>query len=206
MGVPTRRRPNLQGDYGEPVLTIEELYAEKCFTPSDISPLMPVLRHYADECEVVVEFGIRHGFSSTAFLASKCKQLISYDLNMPEAMLPPETAAKWGIIQVDTSRLETGDIPVCDMLFIDTLHTQAQVREELRQHICVKKYIAFHDTVTFGLQDEGYAGRDQRSQPGYGVMGAVMEFLVDHPEWRVNYWTPKSNGLLILEKANDERE
>lgn len=183
-------------------MTIQDFYAQRCNTPSDISQLLPILKDFADKCEVVVEFGVRHGFSTSAFLASKAKRIFSYDISIPTVVLPPEEAERWAFIHADTSRLETADIPVCDMLFIDTLHTEQQVREELRQCVCVHKFIAFHDVFLFGLCDEGYGNRDgMSSHPGQGILPAIMEFLVDHPEWRPVVWTTKNNGLLILEKS-----
>lgn len=178
-------------------MTIEDLYAERLGTPSDITPHMPELRRLADECEIVVEFGVRHGFSTVAFLASRCRMLVSYDLNSPTAVLPPEVAHKWGFAQADTSALETGGIPACDLLFIDTLHTAHQVREELRQAPYVRKYIVFHDTLTFGCWDEG---RDVSLPPFGGIVEPILEFLAANPEWRVKSHTPECNGLTVLEK------
>ena len=42
-----------------------------------------------------------------------------------------------------------------DMLFIDTWHSQRQLRQELAMHGNVPtKYLAFHDTHTYGTVDE----------------------------------------------------
>lgn len=185
-------------------VTIEDLYNAKISTPSDISPLLPTLRALADNCDVVVEFGVRNGYSTTAFLASNCKQVISYDISPPTAILPIDVHGKWGFVEADTSKIETADIPICDLLFIDTLHTSAQVREELRQAVCCKKYLVFHDTYTFGCIDEGYNNRDGRVDPNsgdrVGILAPILEFLSAHPEWRVMFHTARSNGLTVLER------
>lgn len=178
-------------------MTIEDLYRAKCRTPSDISPHMPLLRSLADECDTVVEFGVRHGYSTVALVASRCRRVVSYDIEDPRMVLPGDSVGKWGFVLADTSKLETGDIPPCDLLFIDTLHTADQVRQELRQAGMVRKYLAFHDTLTWGCRDEG----DQPDAPiRGGIIEPILQFLADNPAWRVKSHTAVCNGLTVLEK------
>ena len=180
------------------VMTIDDLFHAKARTPSDISPHMPALRQLADGLDTVVEFGVRHGYSTVAFLASTCRRVISYDIEDPKMVLPPDVVGKWGFIRADTAKIETADIPPCDLLFIDTLHTADQVRQELRQACVVRKYMAFHDTLTWGCRDEG----DQPDAPPRGgIVEPLLQFLANEAgTWRVKYHTPACNGLTVLER------
>jgi hypothetical protein len=119
-------------------------------------------------------------------------QLLSYDLNPPQCgPLPvPERWLKWHFTQADTGKLP--DIAPTDLLFIDTLHTAAQVEAELRHAHRVRRYLVFHDTVLFG--EHGECG-----QPG--IMPAIEAFRIAHPEWREFCHMRNCNGLLVLERT-----
>lgn len=172
-------------------MTMEELYQNRCAQSSDIVMHLPTLRALADDCDTVVEFGVRSGNSTVAFLASRCQQVFSYDRDVPNLRLPAEAKEKWTFTQADTAQLAT--IPACDLLFLDTTHTAAQVRQELRHAENVRTYLAFHDTFLFGLRDE-----DGATTPGSGILEPILQFLAEHPEWRVQSHTPLCNGLTVL--------
>lgn len=175
---------------------IEGDFVHRASTPSDINEHLPVLRALAAECGTVVEFGVRTGNSTCALLAGlhdrgRESTLISYDKNQPSCQFGRVPRVHWIFQQADTAHLP--EIPLCDMLFIDTLHTFSQVKEELRHAGQVGRYLVFHDTVLFGFKDE---------QPGQGpgIMQAILAFLA-WGKWRVSASYPNNNGLLVLERV-----
>jgi hypothetical protein len=166
--------------------TIEERYEELCRTPSDINEHLPVLRLYADRCEHVTEFGVRGCVSLHAFLASKAKKVTAYDI----ANVAVPECEKLTFINADVLAVS---IDRTDMLFIDTLHTADQLRDELDLHSAkVQKYLAFHDTAIYGEHGE---------DGGPGLNGVIAKFLIDvEPWWRECYRSTANNGLTILER------
>lgn len=179
-------------------MSIEALYQERCAGQGgamhhDIIEHLPTLRMLADRCESIVEFGTRTGNSTVAFLASSASEVFSYDLNPPQFEVPPDVAPKWRFYQADTSQLP--DIQSCDMLFIDTLHNYEQVKAELRHaNYRVRRYLAFHDTMLFGMRDE--------QGNGPGIMSAVVEFLADNRSWHVYRHYQNNNGLTVLWRSD----
>ncbi len=178
-------------------MTSEELYQRNCAEPSDIALHLPLLRALADDCDTVVEFGVRTGRSTSAFLASTCKRVVSYDVAVPQFRPPLDVVAKFTLLRQDTANL-VQPIPACDLLFLDTTHTAAQVRAEFRHAPQVRKYIVLHDTYTFGLRDEYGA-----AAPGAGILQPLLEFLAANPDWRVHSHTPHCNGLTVLQRISE---
>lgn len=140
---------------------IEEIYLKQVKTSSDINEHLPTLRRYTEDCESVIEMGVRWVVSTYAFLAGRPKNMISIDIQDP---------SKWGVsmIPVLESANEIGcdykfykanvlevEIPEVDLLFIDTWHTYRQLKAELSLHFSkVKKYIILHDTTLFEFENE----------------------------------------------------
>jgi tRNA A58 N-methylase Trm61 len=156
--------------------------------PSDISEHLQTLHDLAasiPNCRVV-EFGVRTGNSTCAFLTAGAR-VFSYDIETPRFQPAPEHENRWTFCQADTGRLDS--VPTCDILFIDTLHTGGHVRNELRMAKHADKYIVFHDTILFGSYGE--LGQS-------GITGAIYDFLRDNPRWRVKAHYEYNNGLLIL--------
>lgn len=164
-------------------MTIEEKYQELRQTPSDINEHLETLREYADRCEHVTEMGVRGCVSLHAFLASKAKTVVAYDINNVAVPI----CEKLTFVCADVLHVE---IEPTDMLFIDTKHTRDQLRMELGDHCSkVGRYIALHDTAMFGENGE---------DGGPGLNAAITEFLSIHPEWRECYRSQANNGLTIL--------
>ena len=162
----------------------------------DIYQHLPTLAHIAQSCESIVEFGVRTGNSTCAFLygleTGKGGTLHSFDLNATSLNPPVLEKTKWKFTQANTAQL--ADIPECDVLFIDTLHTAEQVNAELRHANRVKRFILLHDTVTFG--DFGEGDRNK-----LGITSAIYDFLAENRGWRVVHHYPNNNGLLVLGRA-----
>ena len=164
-------------------------------TPSDINQHIPLIYSLAKECDSVTEFGVREGSSTRAFLYAGTK-LRSYDLYKSDYVnklfdIAKESGVDCEYIKADTRNLS---IEPTDFLFIDTLHTYDQLKTELAIHASkVKKYIAFHDTQTFGTIGEVDGER--------GLIPAILEFISDYPEWKIHYHTAENNGFTVLSKT-----
>ena len=170
-------------------------------TPSDINEHMEVLKGLADEVDHVTEMGTRTGVSTRAFLASDVT-LRAYDLFLDDYVSQLfELAQKEGkdAKYIGANVLET-EIDETDLLFIDTWHCYEQLRLELRRHASkVKKYIAFHDTQTYGTRSEEFMGRIGSN----GLLPAIIHFLIDTPnEWQFKVHRTNNNGLTVLERIS----
>lgn len=187
----------------EPLLT---LYRAAVTTPSDIHEHLELLHTLATDCEHVTEFGMRGGVSTVAFLAAQPAVLVSWDVN-PFAVVSQRTLdllTYAGRTRFEPRVGDTLKIPPCeptDLLFIDTLHTYAQLRAELARHAdpvsqSVKKYLVFHDTRTFGLVGE------DGTEPG--LRAAIRWFQKDHafPLWQLAEDLPNNNGLVVLKRID----
>ncbi len=159
---------------------------------SDVQEHLGLLCGLAGECKVVVEFGFRHGVSTSALLAAGPK-VYSYDLTecIPHSNNLRKLHPNFEFRR--QSSLEA-EIPLCDLLFIDSKHDYKVLSRELARHHCrVQRWIAMHDTHTFG--QSGESGGDP------GLKRAIDEFLVANDEWRLLLSLKNCNGLTILERT-----
>ena len=208
----------------EKEFNLQELYEEACECyVSDIYMHLPILYEYAKDCEHVTEMGARGGNSTRTFLYANPQKFVSYDYQYetPEPHLEKEVkelififekAKEQGVnceyIGADVLTIE---IEETDLLFIDTWHCYAQLKKELEIHAGkVRKYIAFHDTYTYGQKGEGYPEMDVNHQNrdalngNGGIRKAIDEFLQENTEWSISYETEENNGLIIIEKEGYE--
>lgn len=167
-------------------------FVNACRTESDINHHLPTLKALADECETVIEFGVRTGVSTRALVASTAKKIDSYDIVLDNNVI--DYFRKAQAVGRDCSYTQGNslelEIPEVDMLFIDTDHEYEQLSAELaRHHSKVKKYIAFHDTFTYGLHKQK------------GLLSAIIEFMQLHPEWKFKHYTTENNGLTVIERV-----
>lgn len=172
-------------------MTIEETFSAKKEKPTyaDLAGRMDDLRRYGSMVKTVVEFGLRDGYSTISFLAGGAS-VTSYDLKIDEFKVPDDCNGRWKGVIGDTSRLN--EIPECDLLFIDSAHTRAQVSAELKMARFVKQFILFHDVIKFGWEGEG---------PGEGIMYAILDFLRDsRGQWNIREMMVDEWGILALER------
>jgi hypothetical protein len=172
---------------------IDKLYNEIYKGPNDIYEHMPTLSALAKN-KRVVEFGVRNGYSTFALLYGQPISLDSYDLN-PCSRL--EDLYKVASNYATLFSFNIGDsrkviISETDILFIDTLHTEKQLLQELELHSPkVKEKIIMHDTVTYGEFGED------------GLLGlnfAIRTFLQNNIDWIVETIYLNNNGLTILKR------
>jgi len=173
--------------------TIEELYINACKKMTDIHEHLPILRRYAGMSEGIVEFGVRYGESTVALLAGKPKWLLSFDTDQFPLFeqyrdeVAPNT--RFEFVRMDDRDAE---IPLCDLLFIDTVHTYEQLSSELTKHSKkVRWWIILHDTHT--------PPYNRVCEP-LGMWKAVAELMVGG-EWYVLQDYDNNNGLTILARA-----
>lgn len=191
---------------------LEKQYTKYVTSPSDINELLPILRKYAEECDVIVEAGVRWIVSTWAFLAAKPKKVISVDWLAPSnwgadldkvIRVAQENGIYFEFRQQTTIptterpeltilNIESDDV---DFMFIDTFHVYQNLKVELALHSkFVKKYIGMHDTTLYAV-----TGEDQHS---VGLWPAVEEFLQENPNWVLKERFTHNNGLTILERIS----
>src|SRR3989338_4373417 len=155
----------------DPITDINLGYKVCCGYPGDTREHLPTLYRLSLECKSIVELGIRVVISTWAFLKglkdnnSPEKRLISVDLqaiqDIPstnfcgEAHLSKvcnDNNIDFRFIKGDSTRV---NLPVSDMIFIDTFHVYGQLKRELSLH-CDKarKYIVMHDTAIDAIDGE----------------------------------------------------
>lgn len=167
-------------------------------TISDINENLHILYELAQTCNHVTEMGVRTGVSTRAFLATNC-ELVSYDTVLNDQVTQLFNLAKSTGKQVKYIKANTLELSIepTDLLFIDTLHNYSQLKKELELHgNKSRKYLAFHDTHTFGLKGE--TDRDTR-----GLLSAVIEFVIQNPQWRFKIYKTNNNGMTVLERVEN---
>jgi hypothetical protein len=176
---------------------LESEYNKARNVVSDINENVHILYDLAKECTHVTEMGVRTGVSTRALLYSGVNKLISYDLNLDSKV---ESLFKYArsigrdaeYIKADVLKIE---IEETDLLFIDTYHTYSQLKQELQLHgNKARKYLAFHDTMTFGLTGENTKERN-------GLLSAIIEFIIKNPQWRFKVYKTNNNGFTVLERV-----
>lgn len=197
------------------MIEIIKKYEELCGHSSDINEHLPTLKHYAEECDVIVEMGVRNIVSTWAFLAAKPKKLISLDLYHPSIYggnidevfkLAYESNIEFSFIEENSLSYRINE---CDLLFIDTWHDYLQLKKELnRHHNSVRKFIILHDTVSFGTSNESFnvynTENNLEVNLPQGLNPAIDEFLYHNKNWILWEKKPNNNGLTVLKRIDEE--
>jgi hypothetical protein len=193
-----------------PTSSIEAHYQHAIkINDGNMAPHLPRLRDLATGLSECVEFGVRRGGSSSALLLG-CEHLTSYDIKAtPEARSLQLLANGRWTYQIQDSA--TAPISVCELLFVDGLHTYKQCHAELTRHAdSVTKYLVFHDTVWRGTLGEGTADVDRRRLQStdmktlYGALGirpAIDELMLRDRSWQLKASYPELCGFLVLERV-----
>jgi hypothetical protein len=159
-----------------------------------VNELLPLIRVIVEKynCRTAVEFGTAQCRTSCAMLMGGVDKLQSYDVERDpvvdhfEALTEAE-GKDWCQILADSGDVQ---IPVCDVLFIDTMHYAEHLTNELQVASSVRKIIVLHDTTTYW--EDGDDGKD-------GLRYAVEPFLHSKVEWELKYRFSFNNGLMVLE-------
>ena len=179
---------------------LETYYQKRCRVQDNLGPHMLILRKLAEECDVVVEFGTQMCRSTVAFLLGAKKHVYSYDIE--EYRDTTRQVREWA---GDVWTFEIADsrnvgIPECDLLFIDTEHTFVQLEAELKNagHKA-RRYLVFHDTTLFGLEDASGRGEDTVPRTP-GLLAAITAYQQQNPAWQSSALYTDRYGLLVLER------
>ncbi len=189
-------------------------YTTLCGIPSDINEHLPTLKRYTEECDIVTEMGVRFGCSTWAFIEGKPKELTCIDISKinfePSEKYVKQLCEEYKIdfnwVTGDSLKIE---IENTELLFIDTLHNYNQLIGELRRHESkVSKYIILHDTVTFGMRDEGIYDNSSdiiknMAKDKVGLIAAVQDFLQENKNWSIKEVYHNNNGLTVLNRINE---
>lgn len=179
-------------------------------TPSDINEHLPALYEYAMKCDHVTEMGTRSVVSAWAFVLANPKKLVCYDIERHQNIDELESLANEYFVNlkfIEADVLKT-EIEETDLLFIDTFHTYEQLTRELELHSHkARKYLAFHDTTSFGFRDEAdyhcvsdiVKNTEKRKT---GLVPAIDEFMKSELGscWEVEKIFMNNNGLTILRR------
>jgi cephalosporin hydroxylase len=200
-------------------MSIVNGYYRAATTPSDINEHLPVLLSYTKQCSSVVECGVRNAVSSWAFayglLGTQGNRYTLIDIYKSSSI--DQFLVDCNSVGVNASFIEGSDLECplvnTDLLFIDTWHIYGHLKRELaRWHCSVGKFIILHDTTVDEVWGEtlrlGLNPQQQSVESGIpveeitkGLWPAVIEFLNDHPEWKIDLRLTNNNGLTILRRV-----
>jgi hypothetical protein len=188
--------------------TIKEQFELRKDSPSDINEHLEALYEYAKRCETVVEFGVRCVVSTYALAHARPKKLLALDLYQDPGVEIFLSLCKNEYIDAEFVLANTLDYELpynYDLLLIDTMHTYTQLSRELeRHHSKINKYIIFHDTVTYGWENEpniyGYVEETGNSSKR-GLVPAIQEFLLTQTHWKVDKVFTNNNGLTVIKNS-----
>jgi hypothetical protein len=181
-------------------------YESACKVRSDINELLPAIRSICETVDHVTEFGTRTGRSLRAILAAQPMKIVSYDIapTLPEVSF---LTSNTGITSLELLHGPlTGNTIGCpviertNLLFVDTVHTESQVAQELKIHgHMVTDFIVFHDTHTFG--ERGDVKTISPKTYHRGINHAIRRWLISNPDWDTVFKTSKNNGLTVLQNS-----
>ena len=171
---------------------------------SDINCHLFTLNGYARYCDHITELGVRDVVSTWAFLDAKPRKFVCVDIvRSPNVDKAIQIAMLQGT-DMEFHQRDTTDeqfvLEETDFLFIDTMHTYKQLSKELKLHgNKARKYLAFHDTTTYGNRDEPSVMSVNTWGPK-GLLPAIIEFVNANPHWELANKFEHNNGLTILRR------
>eukprot|EP00760_Papus_ankaliazontas_P015689 PhM_4_TR16667/c0_g1_i1/m.106181 len=179
-----------------------DTYHEMLIYPTDINRLVPIIHSYAMRASHVVEMGSRRGHSTTGILQAYPMNFTVIDLIITEDVRAiTDTYRNCKPTDRIINVVESDDLlvdisPETEMLFIDTWHAGQLLRKELAKHASKsRRWLLFHDVISFGHGDEGGGGQ--------GLWPVIRDFVKEHSdEWEEEAYFPFSHGLLVLRRKN----
>lgn len=144
------------------------------------------------DADVIVELGVATGHTSKIFMHCANKKVYGIDIVSPPVKELSEYANKMDVEYefIQSSTLDADPID-CDVLFVDSNHTEEWVYKELVHFSpMVSKYIAIHDTNPALREGSDFFGADL----------AVERFLKDDSNWEIFYNDNFACGLTVLQR------
>jgi hypothetical protein len=189
-------------------MSVTDFYHDCLRRDTPITAHLPRLQALANGLDLAVEFGVQRGASSSSLLMG-AKHVISYDIvETPEARTLQRLAEDRWTYRIQDSR-QAAPVP-CDLLFVDSLHTFAQVTDEMQLHAdSVTRYLVFHDVLTFGSVgaraesgEQSWTYRAGLSVPPehLGIRPAIDGLMIRDRSWQIAASYTDSHGLLVLER------
>ncbi len=188
-----------------PNKTLDEIFEWVAHKERDMNQHLPVLRSFAARCDHVTEFTKRRE-SSVGLVAALPKKVISYQKESdplldilhhvlrrtPNKDHNTEWTSHIGSRCMDS--LQGDVIEETDLLFIDNIHTGKRIFKELVKHgQKVRKYVAFHDTHTYGME-----GEDGGPGLAYGIRKWINHEWEEYGrEWQLAYHNGGQHGFTI---------
>ncbi len=125
---------------------------EWAYEQVDMFPHYTTLIEYAQQCQTIVEFGVRGGVSTWAFLAGLPEdgKLYSVDILPCIVPVPVSSDPRWTfLVGDDLDPAVQVQLPKrADLVFIDTDHTYEQTVGEIAYAVTFEpKRLVFHDYV-----------------------------------------------------------
>lgn len=183
---------------------IQELYRHRSNGGGVIDEHLPLLFMLSVQSGSVVEFGVDRGMSTSAILAGQDDR---HRRGLPASYRgvdPNEDCAgeiqrlnmligqRFPVMFTRSTSLLIPPIEPTDFLFIDSTHSEGVIRAELQRHLPqVRRYVAMHDTVSFGENGETKGSR--------GILYGIEALLC--PAWVKVYDSPRNNGMAVFERA-----
>lgn len=185
------------------IRTLYELYRARCHDGGNINEHLPLLYMLSLQSDGVAELGIDRGISTSALLSGQEQRsarglparYIGVDINgecLNEVIRLRKILKTPVVTEVKSeSSIRIQPIPLVDLMLIDSEHTETHIKKELALHAnSVRRFIALHDTVTFGENGEKPGSR--------GILYGIDVLL--SPPWALIYDSPRNNGLSVFER------
>ena len=139
--------------------------------------------------ETITEFGPFQGCSTAAWISLRPKKFVTVDRGMSlDIPVFQQAAEEVGVSFkfVIGNDLEI-DIEPCELLFIDTMHTEDHTFNELQRHADkISKYLVFHDV----------------NPNRFNTLKGINKWWVNHSEWQLKYQDFEDCGFMVLEKLS----
>jgi hypothetical protein len=185
----------------------------------DIQEHRALLTSLAKRCNHITEMGVRDGVSTVAFLSAEPRTLVAYDLKLVDMLYQLQREVQGcgtNMLLVEGDDLQVTIEPT-DLLFIDTLHTGEQLRQELERHSAnVRRYLVMHDTSVCAynknLPDGAWRSFcGEQSRQVEGLQPVIDEFLRglrcgDGQHWRLVSRNHNNNGLTVLRRRRSQKQ
>ena len=208
---------------GNNLLYINNKYNKLVNQKSDINEHLPTLSKYANQCNSILELGVRDCISSWAFANgllnnnnnNNKKLLFLNDITYCDIRELIEYTNNTELL-IEYEWCNDLDLDITnknfDLVFIDTWHVYGQLKRELNKFSKItNKYIIMHDTTIDAIYGEtvrmSWNAKQQSIDNNIpedeiikGLIPAINEFLLLNPNWRIKEKYENNNGLTILEK------